>query len=139
MAEHGGSNGTDEFVPYLRRYAENLNKYPGERKYRRLKMSNKVFAANVWPFTAAREMLAATGWSSDVKEGWLILADDHQSGAALTAAVDAYSPGGGGGGGGGGCVGGCVASGDRETMPRTLFQLLTPLETPLTRSGGVPL
>ena len=78
------------------------------------------------PYPAAREMLAASGWSTEIKEGWLVLADEHKTGAALTAALDAYEADGdgGGGGGGGGSVsskGGSTAGGWAQRV-QTMFQ-----------------
>jgi hypothetical protein len=76
-----------EMLKILRRYGENVCKFPSEKKYRKIKLSNAMFC-RAWELPAARLILKTSGWETGVKEGWLVLADGR-SGAALVNAVDA--------------------------------------------------
>ena len=71
----------------LARYAANVTAHPGERKYRRLKLSNPVFLA-IWGVEGATTLLLLAGWQTDLKEGWLELGRNHLDGGALAAAVN---------------------------------------------------
>jgi hypothetical protein len=58
------------------RYATNADSQPTLKRFRRIKITNTMFAARVWAFPAARAALAETGWQTGCEEGRLVLPPD---------------------------------------------------------------
>jgi len=56
----------------LSKYAGNVSKDPTNQKFRRIRLGNAKFAA-VWEREEAKQLLAASGWRSDIEDGYLVL------------------------------------------------------------------
>jgi hypothetical protein len=57
----------------LSMYAQKITEHPANQKYRKIKLSNPLFASRVWVHLPARTLMEQTGWRTDLEAGCLIL------------------------------------------------------------------
>lgn len=79
-------------VETLKKYVENIIQHPDEEKYRKIRMSNRIFCEKVGPVEGALDFLLGAGFVEQPidDEQYLIYSEDNAPGgiAALTELLD---------------------------------------------------
>lgn len=82
-------------IDTLKKYLENIIQHPDEEKYRKIRMSNRVFSEKVQPVEGALDFLIGAGFleTNIDNEPFLIYSDDNTTGGidALAELLEALS------------------------------------------------
>lgn len=74
-------------IDTLKKYVENIIQHPDEEKYRKIRMSNRIFGEKVQPVEGALDFLLGAGFIEQQidDEQYLIFADDNVNGGPTLA------------------------------------------------------
>lgn len=81
-------------IETLKKYLENIIQHPDEEKYRKIRMSNRIFCEKVQPIEGALDFLLGAGFIEQQidDEKYLIFADDNVAGGpTLTEFLEALN------------------------------------------------
>lgn len=78
----------EQCIETLTKYLENIINHPGEEKYRKIRMSNRIFAEKIKPVEGGCEFLLGAGFNEQEIDGELFLIYSSDDSSTLSELLD---------------------------------------------------